>query len=79
MQDAVSSKSIFDCISEMQELANSHPDWYADYEDAQADIGCDRDVLSQLLETAPTPFASGVVFGKILLRQQVASVTGRPF
>lgn len=67
------------CIEQMQNVSETHPQWWADYEDAQMDLGCDRSVLEGLLATAPTPFAAGVVFGKIVLRQQIASVTERPF
>lgn len=74
-----SQGSVVLCVDQMQKLSETHPDWYAEYEDSQMDIGCDREVLEGLLTTAPTPFAQGVMFGKIMFRQQVASLTERPF
>lgn len=78
-EDTTGSEKVIDCIREMQSLAGSHPDWWASYEDAQVDVGCERQVLMDLLSSAPTDLAKGVVFGRILFRQQVASLTGRPF
>lgn len=75
----VQNTSIESCVAELQDIANSHPDWWAEYEDAQIDIGSDRETLDRLLKSAPTQFAKGVVFGKIVFRQQIASLTGRPF
>ena len=47
-------------------------------DDVDADTA-DIDVLVGLLETAPTDFARGIVFGKLTPRSQIAAVSGRPF
>ena len=67
------------CVEEMQQMQETHPRWWSEYEDAQMDISCDRAVLEGLLQTAPTPFARGVVFGKIVFRQQIAALTEEVF
>jgi hypothetical protein len=71
--------AVMQCVEEMQKLQQTHPLWWSDYDDAQMDISCDRAVLEELLETAPTPFARGVVFGKIVFRQQIAALTEEAF
>lgn len=67
------------CEMEMSDLSMSDPEWWLEFEESEVDVGCDREVLSRLLVNAPTGFALGVVFGKILVRQRIASLTGRSF
>lgn len=65
-------------FQKMQALAVTHPDWFAQYEDADADVpGADQATLERLLATAPCEFSRGVVFGKIAFRDQVANLSIR--
>lgn len=58
-------------------LNESHPEWYATFEDADPDV-CTQQQLMELLETAPTSLARGFLMGKLTLRQTYAALTGRP-
>lgn len=62
----------------MASIKESHPDWFADYEDRDPMVA-DRQTLALMLETAPTEFAQGLIVGIIMLRQQISIVTERPY
>jgi len=60
----------------MAAIKESHPDWFAEYEDRDPMVA-DREVLAHMLETAPTEFTQGLIVGIVMLRQQIAIVTER--
>jgi hypothetical protein len=64
--------------AELAKTAQIDPSWWLEYEHTETDI-CSRAELLSLLETAPTPMARGVIFGKWLMRIEIENVTGRPF
>lgn len=55
-----------------------NPDWYQRYEDIDPCIATRAEVTT-LLESAPDHFCRGLVAGIMLMRQQVAILTGREF
>lgn len=59
-------------------IRREFPAWYADFEDIDPFVA-ERAFVQHLLETAPTEYARGVVVGIMLIRQQIAMVTGRGF
>lgn len=62
----------------MLEVRESHPQWYAEYEDNDP-YTADRQTLAHLLSTAPTDFAAGVIAGITTIRMQISFITDRPF
>ena len=62
----------------LEEAADRSPDWFAYFEDVQA-FSAPKSDLMELLRTAPTPFARGLIYGIVLMRQELAVVTGRDF
>jgi hypothetical protein len=64
------------CMADMKALEREHPAWLAQFDDVNPDVA-DMDELIELLDSAPTAFARGIVKGRIDLRLQVASVTLR--
>ena len=63
---------------QMQEVKDRFPAWYADYEDSDPFVS-DRVFVEHLLATAPNDFTRGLVTGMMLIRQQIAAITGRGF
>lgn len=63
---------------EMDRLRQVHPGWYAAYDEAMIDTA-DRAVYVELLNTAPTPFAVGLLYGKFAMRMEIEQITGRAF
>ena len=59
-------------------LAEKFPDWFQEFEDVDPFVA-DRQVVEALVLEAPTEFASGVLCGILMFRQQLAAVTGREF
>lgn len=62
----------------MVSIKESDPEWFAEYEDRDPMVA-DRASLKMLLDTAPNEFAQGLIVGVIMLRQQIAIVTDRPY
>jgi hypothetical protein len=54
------------------------PTWFAHYDEIQADRA-DFEELYALMESAPTEFTRGLVYGRIMARMDVAAVTGEAF
>jgi hypothetical protein len=50
----------------IHQLAVTHPDWWANYEDSNLHPGTPDGVLLTLLESAPTDFAVGLMTGRVL-------------
>lgn len=63
---------------QMLAIKESHPEWYAEYEDRDP-MTAPRADLEFLLENAPTEFAGGLIVGVMLFRQQMAILTARHF
>jgi hypothetical protein len=61
------------CMAPMNDLARCHPEWMAQFDDVEPDIA-DLADLVMLLETAPSPFAQGLVYGKLTLRSQALAM-----
>lgn len=66
------------CARLMVELERHHPDWYELYEDTSPDTASRADVV-ELMYSAPTDFALGLLYGKFTMRVEIASITGREF
>lgn len=57
----------------VEQLAATYPAWWADYEDSNLDhpdAACDDD---RLLESAPTPFAVGLLAGRLLTNVSIST------
>jgi hypothetical protein len=61
-----------------EDLAREHPAWLQDFEDLDPFVAVRADV-EDLIQRAPTAFASGMLCGIFMFRQQLAAVTGREF
>lgn len=64
--------------AQMGDVKTQFPEWYADYEDIDPFVA-DRELVEHLLQTAPNDYTRGLVTGMLLIRQQIAAVTGRGF
>lgn len=74
----VGGREYLGCLAELARLADTHPDWYARYEDSDTDV-CSKLELMELIATAPSPVARAYLCGKVSLRDAIASITGRPY
>lgn len=66
------------CEKKMVELQVNHPDWYELFEDTFPD-NAPREEVVELMASAPTDFAKGLMFGKFSMRLELEAVTGRAF
>lgn len=66
------------CEKKMNELRETHPDWYELFEDTFPDNAPRAEVV-ELMASAPTDFAKGMMFGKFSMRLELEAVTGRAF
>ena len=67
--------TLSECHTAMAALAATHPLWMAEYEDATPFCS---EPLQELLESAPTEFARGVILGKLSLLRDISTLTERP-
>lgn len=65
-------------MAEIAELQRCHPAWSHWMEDRDPNT-TSADELLELLRTAPTSFAKGLIYGKLRLRMELAATTGRWF
>ena len=65
-------------FSEIESLRDSHPDFFANFEDVDPDTAT-RSELVDLMERSPTDQVRFFLFGKFTMRLMIASVTGRAF
>lgn len=65
MTTTCENKGIRECLDQMNAISLSFPDWFARYEDAQISFDMSNDEVFALLESAPSDFAAGVLFGKM--------------
>ena len=63
--------------ADLESIGVTHPEWFAAFEDSDPDI-CQVSDLIELLDTAPTDTARGFLAGKLLMREAIALITGRP-
>jgi len=75
---AVEEQALASCHQSLIDLQNTAPDWFAFYEDSQAD-SAERATLVELMRTAPNDYAKGLVYGFFIMRQTIASMTDRKF
>jgi hypothetical protein len=72
-------KALLEVMKDKMDMIKAeHPNWHAEFEDVDPFIA-DRAEVERLLQDAPTEFASGLITGIMVIRQQVAIVTGREF
>lgn len=64
------------CHAAMAKLQYKAPDWYAHYEDAQPD-SAEKDVLLELLRTAPDDFSRGLLYGTLIMQMAIREITQR--
>ncbi len=76
MAEAASHLDVF--LRQQQILAAEHPAWYQEFEDIDPFVA-NREDVEDLVRRAPTEFASGVLCGILMFRQQLAAITGREF
>lgn len=66
------------CHRMMRATSITDPTWFARYEDVFPDTAPRGEVVG-LMAGAPDQFSLGVLFGKFLMRQEIAAMTGREF
>lgn len=64
--------------SKMLQVEQKYPDWWSLYEDVVPDTAARAEVV-ELLATAPDDFSRGVIYGKYLMRLEIAAITKRPW
>lgn len=71
--------AVVECMTTMNQLRQEYADWFAEYEDAGVDLEADRQQMEALLQSAPTPFLKGMMYGKLAMRMQISNLTERAF
>jgi hypothetical protein len=66
------------CDRKMHELSTKHPAWFELYDETLPDNAPRAEVV-ELMATAPTDFAIGLLYGKFTMRLELEAITGRPF
>lgn len=77
-ESTLEARVVSDLLGQLQQLRESAPDWYAYFEDVDADI-CSREQLLDLINSAPNDAAKFFLLGKYTMRLAIASITGREF
>lgn len=60
----------------MHVLARLHPAWFSKLDAIEPDL-CAREDLEALIETAPTAFLAGFLYGKLTMRVQLDAIAQR--
>lgn len=60
----------------LRRLELAYPEWFAEANHLDLDT-CARDDLERLMSIAPDPFLAGFALGKLTMRLQIESITGR--
>lgn len=76
---AAPAPAVRQCMAHLNQLREQHPEWFDEYDDALVDVVADRQVLEQLLESAPNEFLRGLIYGKLAMRAQISALTERSF
>ena len=66
------------CDRKMQELSVQFPAWFELYDETLPD-NAPREEVVELMRSAPSDFAMGLLFGKFTMRLELETMTGRPF
>lgn len=66
------------CFSQIQSLRDTHPEYFAYFEDVDPDVASRADLLD-LIASAPTDAVKFFLLGKFTMRMAIAAVTGREF
>lgn len=66
------------CQALMHAVAKVDPAWLAYYEDSFPSTA-EREVIVDLMNSAPNHFVLGLLYGKFLMRLEIAQITGREF
>ena len=70
--------SLDDAHVTMLTLERDYPEWFAAHENTLAEpILCDRQDLLNALATAPNPFLGGMIYQSLVMRAQMAFLSGR--
>jgi hypothetical protein len=75
LKESIVARSV---LAEMTELQRCHGAWLEWLHDTEANTASSDDLLD-LLRSAPTAFAKGLLFGKFQLRVEAAARDGRCF
>lgn len=71
--------SLGDAHVMMLVLEESHPEWFAAHENVLGDVLLSsREDLLAALASAPDPFLAGMAYLALVMRTQLAQITGRP-
>lgn len=65
-------------IEQLTRESIAHDEWFSRMDLVDADT-CERAELLELLETAPSPFMRGYLYGKLTVRVEIAAMTGRSY
>lgn len=75
----MASAAVIQCIEKLSDLEHEYPDWFLAYDNAMVDVCADRATIEALLDSAPTEFLRGMLYGKLAMRTQIAFLTERSF
>lgn len=67
---------LLDLGEELKKIQESHPAWYADWEDIDPTVA-ERPDVERLIQTAPNEFCRGLMVGILFQRQSLGAFTGR--
>lgn len=73
------SAVVIACVERLTDLERQYPEWFAEYEDAAVDTAADRAQIESLMATAPDEALRMMLFGKLVMRTQIAAITERAF
>lgn len=73
------SDVVMGCISGLSDMRKQYPEWFAEYDDSAVDTAADRSTIEAFMRTAPNEALRYMLFGKLVLRTQIAAITERPF
>lgn len=62
----------------MMVVETNFSEWFCLYEETMVDMA-PREEVVELLRTAPDDFTRGLIYGKYLMRLEIAAMTRRPF
>ena len=66
------------CDKKINDLREQHADWFELFDDTLPDSAPRAEVV-ELMASAPSDFALGLMYGKFTMRLELEAVTGREF
>lgn len=63
----------------MLTLERDYPEWFAQHENSLDPISSTRQELLDAMASAPSPFIGGFIYNALIMRTQIAQITGRAF